>query len=55
MTRGWTAERDERVIQGKERRLIKERNKGDKNSETWCGRTEDGVRRLYDVQGMGKE
>jgi hypothetical protein len=55
MTRGWTAEMGERVIQVKERRLIKERNKGDKNSETWGGRTEDRARRLYDVQRVGKE
>jgi hypothetical protein len=45
MTRGWTAERNERVIQAKERRVIKERNKGDKNSETWGGRKEGGERR----------
>jgi len=35
MTRGWTPKRDERVVQVKERRVIKERNKGDENSETW--------------------
>jgi len=45
MTRGWTPKRDERVIQVKERRVIKERNKGDENSETWGGRKADGKKR----------
>jgi hypothetical protein len=45
MTRGWTSERDERVIQVKGRRVIKERNKGDNNSETWGGTKEGGERR----------
>ena len=35
--------------------MIKERNKRDKNNETWGGRNEGGERRLYDVQGVGKE
>jgi hypothetical protein len=49
MTRRWTAERDERIIQVKERKVIKvqgikERNKADENSETWGGRNEGGER-----------
>ena len=55
MTWGWTPKRDERVIELKERRVIKERNKGVENSETWGGRKEGGEKRWHYVEGMGKE
>jgi hypothetical protein len=41
---GWITEREERIIQVKERSVIKERNKGDNNSDTWGGRKEGGER-----------